>query len=297
MYCNNCGAKVDLDSNYCEACGHKLNTKVTSDDTTNEIIKEEIKKKERLKEKKVIEKEKVVVKKRMPINLLVSLVLIIIALSVLLYLAGKQIDDLNTAPAIKDTDTLSNSTGKCEYTIEVSYDFSFGVKLGSSTESSVTVRDENDNEVKVNFMTDFDTVYVMAPDQGYQEGMLYKISIKNGQFLNETYNKYNDVCFTIKKQTSSDQEVIEEDFVIGTYTYNENTIVLNKDNTFIMTYLDHDSKSTIQGTYKVENFVLILISDEITYSFNINSNKEISSLDVIGDSPYNEIGTVYTYKG
>lgn len=286
MYCNNCGAKVDLDSNYCEKCGHKLNTPVTGDNSINEIIKEE---------KEV--KEKIIIKKRIPINLLVSLILLIVGLGILLYCAGKQIDELRDQKVVKDINEPSTSTGNCEYTIDVDSNFSFGVKLESSEESSITVKDEDDNVVKVQIESNFDEVFIHAPDEGYKENTLYKITIKNGRFLKEEYNKYNDVCFKVKKEEVNNIKE-EESFMIGTYTYKENTIVLNKDNTFIMTYLDNEEKTTIQGTYKVENYVLVLNgSNDITYNFNINNNKEISSLDIIGNSSYNEIGTIYTYKG
>lgn len=291
MYCNNCGSKLDLDSNYCTKCGHKLNTPVVENlNKTLKLSENQIK-----EIRKSFKEEKIVIKKRMPWNLFFSLVFIIVGLGLLLYFAGRQIDDLNLKVS-KNIDEPSNSTGTCEYTEEVSSDYSFGVKLEGGEHSSITVLDENDKPVKVNTISNFDEIYVNAPDGGYEVGKTYKIFIQNGTFLNGTFNRYNDVCLKIKDSVETiNQE--EPAFYIGAYTHYDNIVVLYTDNTFLMTYINDDVKDTIKGTYKIENYVLTLSSEDKTYSFNINNNKEISSLDIIGNSSYSDIGTIYTYKG
>jgi len=284
MFCNNCGYKCDSDSIYCEKCGHKLNTPAPKNYNKDFTTKIEIRDNKEPKNK---------LNYVLPIVFIILTVIVIFSLLIIISLFKEKNDSL------LNEDHYDEIVG-CDKTIYVDDNFQFGVILEeNSSTSSVSVTDDENKTIDVNFISDFGMVFVTPPNSGYKENTLYHITLKNAKFTDVEYQDISNLCFKLK----TPEEVIEEEsFKLGTYTHEKNFLTLNTDNTFILSFLSNGEMLTYKGNYKIENYVITCTTTDSNgnygvFTFNINAEGDITSKNKLGISEYSDEGTIYTYKG
>ena len=148
-------------------------------------------------------------------------------------------------------------------------DISF--KIQKADNFSFKLLDEDGKQINVKSTEEDNQITILAPEELYEEGKTYYLSIQNGIFLDDKYSAANEIIFSILRSTKQ-SSILKDDLLsvnIKDIKITDNKIKLDgsyKENDIILGY----DKNNLSAVYKI-----VKKSDNDSYEYIIPEMSEI----------------------